>query len=63
MNIDKTFASSSALHNGFVRYVDISLTPNPDTWDAPASFAGFGVSNYRVFPATAPIPFTPELGR
>ena len=49
MNIDKTFAASSTLQSRLVRYVDVFLTPNPDTWDAPASLFGFGDSNYRVF--------------
>jgi len=42
--------ATSPWHGQFVHYVDIFGTPNPDTWDAPASFSGFErVINSRVF--------------
>jgi Ca2+-binding RTX toxin-like protein len=50
MNIDKTtFTTSSSRLAQFLRHEDIFLTANPDIWDAPAGFGGFGVVNYRVF--------------
>jgi len=50
MNIDKTFfATSSSWLGQLLRFEDVFLTTNPDTWNAPASFGGFGIVNYRVF--------------